>query len=251
MILPVLLSVLLQVGAAPTAEAQFQPLKRDDDFACTADNRWCVGLLEGAAGDDTAVRPVVRADLSVLPGATGDVSYGQETYQPWTSLMSLADGGFLAGVDVGSSAMYSGGGGQASTVALYRLDAAGDAMGGPVLTVPLMSSVLIRACFGEKDMKQRAGACHDEYSFEAKLTAAPNATSGVMPTLIYATTATAFPRGVSRSKDSLENPPLKPADLVATRDPTCSFERRFTFDAATGVYQPDRPLPDCADYTVP
>ena len=56
---------------------------------------------------------------------------------------------------------------------------------------------------------------------------------------------------MSRSKDSLENPPLTAADLVAARDPTCSFERRFTFDAATGVYQPDRPLPDCTDYTVP
>lgn len=251
MILPVLLSALLQAAAAPSVGAQFQPLKLGDDRACTSDGRWCVALLEVGQGDETVVRPVVRAGGSDLSGSTGAVSYGQESYQPWNGLMPLPDGGFLAGVDVGASAMYSGGGGQASTMELYRLDAAGDAMGGPVLTVPVLSSLLIRACFGEKDMEQRAGACHDEYSFEGKLTAAPNAGSGVMPTLVYATTATAFPRGVSRSKDSLENPPLTAADLVAARDPTCSFARRFTFDAATGVYQPDRPLPDCTDYTVP
>lgn len=251
MILPVLLSVLLQTAAASSVGSQFQPLKLGDDHACTSDGRWCVALLEGMQGEETTVRPVVRAGGSDLSGSTGAVSYGQESYQPWNGLMPLAGGGFLAGVDVGASAMYSGGGGQASTVALYRLDAAGDAVGGPVLTVPVLSSLLIRACFSEKDMEQRAGACHDDYSFEGKLTAAPNGGSGVMPDLIYATTATAYPRGVSRSKDSLENPPLTAADLVATRDPTCSFERRFTFDTATGLYQPDRPLPDCTDYTVP
>nr|WP_314433287.1 hypothetical protein [uncultured Brevundimonas sp.] len=251
MILPVLLSALLQAVTAPSGGAQFEPLKLGDDDACTADGRWCVGLVEGRQGDETTVRPAVRAGGSDRTDVTRGVSSGQESYQPWRGLMLLADGGFLAGVDVGVSAMYSGGGGQASTVELYRLDAAGDATGGPVLTVPVLSSLLIRACFGEKDMVQRAGACHDEYSFEGKLTAAPNAGSGVMPTLIYATTATAYPRGVSRSKDSLENPPLKPEDLVAARDPTCSFERRFIFDTATGVYQPDRPLPDCSDYTVP
>ena len=251
MILPVLLSALLQAGAASSVDAQFQPLKLGDDDACTSDGRWCVGLVEGRQGDENTVRPVVLAAGSARTDATRAVSYGQESYQPWRGLMPLADGGFLAGVDVGTSAMYSGGGGQASTVALYRLDAAGDATGGPVLIVPVLSSLLIRACFGEKDMAQRAGACHDEYSFEAKLTAVPDAGSGGMPTLIYATTATAYPRGVSRSKDSLENPPLEPADLVAARDPTCSFERRFTFDTATGVYQPDRSLPDCSDYTVP
>ena len=72
-----------------------------------------------------------------------------------------------------------------------------------------------------------------------------------MPVLDYVATATAYPRGVSRSEDSLEKPPLKPADLVAARDPKCSFIRRFTFDAAAGEYRPDSELPDCSDYTVP
>ncbi|MFN7109527.1 MAG: hypothetical protein ACK4MY_15005, partial [Brevundimonas sp.] len=171
------------------------------------------------------------------------------TYQPWTGLVRLADGGFLAGVEAGASSMYSGGGGQASELRLYRLDAAGAAGDAPVLTVPIRGSLMIRACFSEADMKQRAGACHDEYSFDATLKTAGG--SDALPMLDYEAVATAFPRGVSRSEDSLEDAPLTKADLVAEQDPKCSYQRRFVFDAAAGVYQPDRPLPDCSDYTVP
>jgi hypothetical protein len=56
---------------------------------------------------------------------------------------------------------------------------------------------------------------------------------------------------VSRSEDSLEQSPLTEADLVVTRDPKCSFERRFVFDPASALYRPDAPLPDCSDYTAP
>lgn len=148
-----------------------------------------------------------------------------------------------------SRSIYSGGGGQATELRLYRLDADGEAGAALVLTVPIQGSLMIRACFSEEDMTQRAGACHDEYSFAATLTASDAADA--MPVLTYETTATAYPRGASRSEDSLEKPPLKPADLVTARDPKCSFTRQFTFNAKAGEYQPDSPLPDCSDYTVP
>lgn len=246
MIIPLLLFAALQ--AAPAAGA-LQELTLTDDRACTADGAWCVGLVQAMQGEDEVIRPVVRAGAAALPPGPKSESYAEETYQPWTGLARLADGGFLAGVEAGISTMYSGGGGQASELRLYRLGADGEAGAEPVLTVPIRGSLLIRACFSEKDMDQRAGACHDEYSFSATLTAQPGADA--LPELTYETAATAFPRGVSRSEDSLENPPLTEADLVAERDPKCSFQRRFVFDAATDLYRPDRPLPDCSDYTVP
>lgn len=241
-----MISTLLLIAAVQAAPSdRLEPLTLADDRACTADGAWCVGLVQD---EEPVVRPIVRAAGDLPPGleASDDAV---ETFQPWFRLARLSDGGFLAGVEVGFSSMYSGGGGQATELRLYRLDARGDAGTTPVLTLPIRGSLTIRACFSEEDMKQRAGACHDEYGFDAVLTAAGEA--GDMPVLDYVTTATAYPRGASRSEDSLEKPPLKPADLVTVRDPKCSYSRRFTFDAAAGEYRPDSALPDCSDYTVP
>lgn len=241
-----MITALLPIAAVQTAPSdRLQPLTRSDDRACTADGAWCVGLVQD---EEPVVRPVVRAAGDLPPGleASDDAV---ETFQPWTRLARLPDGGFLAGVEVGLSSMYSGGGGQATELRLYRLNARGDAGTAPVLAVPIRGSLTIRACFSKEDMKQRAGACHDEYGFDAVLTTTGEA--GDMPVFDYVTTATAYPRGASRSEDSLEKLPLKPADLVTVRDPKCSYNRRFTFDAATGEYRPDSALPDCSDYTVP
>lgn len=241
-----MISALILIAAVQAAPSdRLQPLTLADDRACTADGAWCVGLVQD---EEPVVRPIVRAAGALSPGL--EASDGAvETFQPWVRLARLPGGDFLAGVEVGLSSMYSGGGGQATELRLYRLDANGDAGEAPVLTVPLRGSLMIRACFSEEDMKQRAGACHDEYVFEATLTAAGEA--GDMPVFDYVTTATAYPRGASRSEDSLEKPPLKPADLVTVRDPKCSYSRRFTFDAVAGEYRPDSALPDCSDYTVP
>lgn len=248
MITQLLLSIALQTAPVAGVAEGFETLSLADDGACTADGAWCVGLVQETREGEVVVAPVVRAAGDAAAGA--EIEAGEvETYQPWTGLVRLADGGFLAGVEAGASSMYSGGGGQASELRLYRLDAAGEAGDAPVLTVPIRGSLMIRACFSEADMKQRAGACHDEYGFDATLKTAGG--SDALPMLDYETVATAFPRGASRSEDSLEDAPLTQADLVAERDPKCSYQRRFVFDAAVGVYQPDRPLPDCSDYTVP
>lgn len=247
MIATLLVAAALQTAPAVSVTDHVENLNLADDRACTADGAWCVSLVQEMREGEVVVTPVVRA---AGEAAGGEIEAGEvETYQPWTGLVRLADGGFLAGVEAGASSMYSGGGGQASELRLYRLDAAGEAGDAPVLTVPIRGSLMIRACFGEADMKQRAGACHDEYGFDATLKTAGG--SDALPMLDYETVATAFPRGVSRSEDSLEDAPLTEADLVAERDPKCSYQRRFVFDAAAGVYQPDRPLPDCSDYTVP
>ncbi len=61
--------------------------------------------------------------------------------------------------------------------------------------------------FSEQDMKQRAGACHDEYGFSARLGLDPVAEG--MPVLRYQTVATRFPAGVSRFEDSLAQGPAE------------------------------------------
>jgi hypothetical protein len=241
--------VLLAALQSAPVTGRLETLIFTDDRACTGDGAWCVGLVKEMRDDEQIVRPTWRAADALPSQEDSSGGFAVEYFQPWTGLIRLADGGVLAGVQVETSSMYSGGGGQATELRLYRLDANGDAGDAPVLAVPIRAELTIRACFGEDDMKQRAGACHDEYGFQVTLTAADEA--GDLPVLDYATTATAYPRGVSRSEDSLEKPPLKPADLVTVRDPKCSFSRRFTFDAATGTYRPDSPLPDCSDYTVP
>ena len=218
------------------------------DRACTSDGAWCVGLVKEMRDGEQVVRPILRTP-DALPSQAGGGDDAVAYFKPWSRLLRLADDGVLAGVQVETSSMYSGGGGQATELRLYRLNAQGDAGPSPVLTVPTGAELTIRACFSEADMKQRAGACHDEYGFEAQLTATGEA--GTLPVLDYVTTASAFPRGVSRSEDSLEKPPLTSADLVIVNDPKCSFTRRFTFDASAGEYRPDSTLPDCSDYTVP
>ena len=121
---------------------------------------------------------------------------------------------------------------------------------GTLLRVPVGAFLMIRACFNEHDMKARRGACHDEYSYSGKIELTPEAASD-LPTLAYVSEANAFPRGVSRMEDSTGKGRLKKSDLVRERDPQCSVSRRFRFDAATGTYQPDAPLPDCSAYTIP
>lgn len=242
------LALIAVLQSAPAVD-RLETLTLTDDRACTSDGAWCVGLTKDTGDDgEPIVRPILRAVGALPTQADSGGAAAVEYFQPWTGLVRLPDGGVLAGVKVETSSMYSGGGGQATELRLYRLDANGDAGETPVLAVPIRAELTIRACFSEDDMTQRAGACHDEYTFAATLTATGE---GEMPVLDYATTATAYPRGVSRSEDSLEKPALKPADLVTVRDPKCSFSRRFTFDAATGQYLPDRKLPDCSDYTTP
>ncbi|WP_404416460.1 hypothetical protein [Brevundimonas vesicularis] len=244
------LLALIAALQSPPSGNRIEPLTVVEGRACTADAALCVGLTQQMHDGEPVFTPVVRAPDAV-PAAPREATGEVETYRPWHGLIRLSDGGFLAGVEKEGSSLYSGGSGQATELRLYRLDAEGDAASAPVLSVPIQGAVMIRACFTEEDMKRRAEVCHDNYSFKGVLTVEAGVDEGGLPVLTYETTATAYPRGASRSEDSSEKPPLKPADLVTSRDPRCSFSRRFTLDAKTGEYQPGSPLPDCSDYTVP
>ncbi len=181
---------------------------------------WIVRLAPGMGSDETVTDPQQRTRQNVLVG--GIVTF---------------------------STMYSGGGADASTLQLARVRHLQDdiQVDDDVLTLPWRGNAMIRACFSEQDSKQRAGACHDEYSFSAKLALDP-AGQG-MPVLRYQTVATRFPAGVSRFEDSLAKGPLKKKDLRTEQDPACTYTRLFHF--REGMFHPDQALPDCAGYTEP
>lgn len=178
---------------------------------------------------------------------TGLSSDDNATPQLWSQLVRF-EGGILAGVETREHAMYSGGGASSTTLHLIAF-----LHGQPpfeVLSVPQSASVMIRACFSERDMKKRAGACHDEYTFDATITLTGASAAG-MPGLRYRSEATSFPGPVSRSKDSLAGRSLRKRDIVTVTDPQCSYQRLYRFVPKTRTYIPDTPPPECSDYTVP
>lgn len=203
--------------------------------ACTTD----VGLQLPGGQRDPAQVAYRMAGLA----SSGD----NASVEPWPRIIRF-EGGFLAGVQARESTMYSGGGASATTLHLIAF-----VPGQPpfeVLSIPHSGSATIRACFSERDMKQRADACHDEYSFDATLALAGTSAAG-MPVLRYRSKATSFPGRVSRSKDSLAARPLRQRDLVTVTDPQCSYQRWYRFAPQARTYVPDTPVPDCSNYTVP
>ncbi|MBD3819767.1 MAG: hypothetical protein IE912_12885 [Brevundimonas diminuta] len=246
-----LAALLASVSPEPAFEA-LEPLPASAQGeaipACTVDRRWCA-LIET---DETQERQVLRV-YDGLPGGRAPVAShliesenSEGFWRPSAILRRAESDDVILGADMELQAMYSGGGGMSSYRTLVRFTPG--AAPQEMLTVPMSGSLMIRACFGEEDMKQRAGACHDEYEFAAELKAEGDA---FPPRLTYASTATTFPGRVSRNEDSLAKPPLKPKDLVKVVDAKCSVHRVFTFDPAANAYVPDAPLPDCGDYTVP
>lgn len=165
----------------------------------------------------------------------------------WPKLIRF-EGGVLAGVETQVNAMYSGGG--ATSTTLHLIAFLSGQLPFEVLHVPQRAHMMIRACFSERDMKQRAGACHDEYSFDANFTLTGTSTAG-MPVLRYRSKATSFPGSVSRSKDSLAGRPLHKRDIVTATDPRCSYQKLYRFTPEARSYVADTPPPDCSDYTVP
>ncbi|PSD46292.1 hypothetical protein C7E24_11215 [Stenotrophomonas maltophilia] len=238
-------------------------------YDCTRDSNWCVRVQPVAEEGD---RPTVLEALEKAPGQGKPHTYHVSIDVPqesalslWPWIVRLAPGvgsdetvtdpqqrtrqNVLVGGIVTFSTMYSGGGADASTLQLARVRHLQDdiQVDDDVLTVPWLGNAMIRACFSEQDSKQRAGACHDEYSFSAKLALDP-AGQG-MPVLRYQTVATRFPAGVSRFEDSLAKGPLKKKDLRTEQDPACTYTRLFHF--REGMFHPDQALPDCAGYTEP
>ena len=237
--------------------------------SCTADRAWCVAVLpsdtEGEAS--TTLEVIERAQgtgqsqswhVTMDGPAEGGFSLwpwivrlapGVGADQPVADPQQRARQNVLVGGISKVTAMYSGGGADASRLQLARVRHLDDGIqiDNNVLGLAWEGNADIRACFSEQDMKQRAGACHDTYGFSAKLSL-DQAAQG-MPVLRYQTVATRFPAGVSRNEDSLAKGPLTKKDLRTEQDPACTYVRTFRFSG--GAYEPDQALPDCAGYTEP
>lgn len=227
-----------------------QPSAAGAALHCTADRRWCAEIRrdnDQAAAELRLFAGAPNGEPPVASRALGED--GDDAPVLWPSIVRLAgaDAGVMIGVERRVSTMYSGGGGSAGALELLRVS------GGqvtPMLSAPIAGSLMIRACFSERDVWLRREACHDEYRFDASLSLDPTTAAGP-PRLTFEARATTFPAGVSRSSDSGARGRLRAADLVETVDPTCSYRRLFAFDPAAGAYAPDKVLPDCSDYTVP
>lgn len=227
---------------------------------CLPDKSLCLTLPKNEGSSDaegtlTATTPGNGNPAPlVLPYGFGD---GQ-SLQLWPHLIAVpqSDEGseareYLAGVIVDQSTMYSGGGGSGGRLHLFRLDESSGnvSLRDEVLDVVWDSSLMIRACFSEQDMKDRREACHDEYSFTGKLTPAEN-DSSELPALTYRSVATAYPQSARRSEDN-SGLRLKASDLTRWTDPECSYTRILRYNPATSRYEMDRPAPDCSAYTTP
>lgn len=231
------------------------------DAQCLPDRSLC---LEVPGGDDGSPRQLLIS--SSASGEAGKVSlsllYGSDgqALSLWPNVIPVQraseDGEplppeYLVGVIEEVRTMYSGGGGSGGRLHLLLLGAGANeiALGDEVLDVVWDSSLLIRACFSEKDMEDRLGACHDDYGFKATLTAGPN-DGGELPSLTYRSFATAYPQTSRRTEDN-SGQKLKKSDLVQWSDPECSYTRTLRYNPATSHYEMDRPAPDCSSYTTP
>ncbi|WP_143752312.1 lysozyme inhibitor LprI family protein [Burkholderia sp. SRS-W-2-2016] len=227
-----------------------------EEKRCTVDKRLCVRIVHD--GDDSRASIQIDsagASLSTYRFLLSDIPDDSRNINVtlWPRLLRLADGSgsVVVGVRVNFSTSYSGGGGSASELRLFEIRRDGSSVHErEVLSIPIEGSLMIRACFTARDERRRLGACHDEYRYTTVLGIDHTVKSG-FPRLLYATRATSFPGKVSRGKDSLEGPPLRRRDLITALDKKCTYKRIFDFDRSAGVYIPDRPLPDCGDYTVP
>jgi hypothetical protein len=217
---------------------------------CTADAKWCAEISRDVDSDESELHVFKGLPPSDQPLIHALTKTDDEDFALWPKIIRLADGGLMIGVEHQARTSYSGGGGSASTLELIRVNLADPEAGKTVLTLPIAASLMIRACFSEKDQDLRRGACHDEYGFGAELALDPKTAAGP-PRLVVETEATAFPAGSSRDGDSTTRGRLRKSDLVTAHDPVCSYRRIMTLDPKTDVYAPDTPAPNCEAYTNP
>jgi len=233
-------------AVTPGPEAGSEEAGRQSAVHCTAERRWCaqlrrdagpgawrVHLFQGLPGEAEAGRSHPVADPD-----------GDSAFALWPQMVEEAGGAVLIGVVRSRSTGFAGGGASGAALALVRAEP-GNAPPHPVLEVPIAASLSLRACFSPDDERRRAGACLAELDFAGALELDRRASEG-RPRFRFRTRATSYPGLGARNGDGGRR--LTPADLVRARDPLCSYRRLFAFDSGAGLYRPDRPLPDCAEY---
>ena len=218
---------------------------------CSAENIWCASVEVSKKGG--LALTVERSSWTQPETVLVDTAqYEINDVELWPQIYEVGPDQILVGVMMTQTASYSGGGGSANWLSLYSLTTLDELEAKEVLHLPMSSGIEIRACFDEEDIEKRLSACHDQYDFTGTLDLAKGETApGDMPDLFYATVASSFPGPVSRSADSTTAPALTEADLVKVENETCTYQRTYQFDTASGRYKPDAPEPECSEFTVP
>lgn len=230
------LEVLSQSGPAPMEPGEGSGLH------CSVLPRWCVSVtFDDSSGWRLRVHngDGSRQEDMPLPTLTD-----RTRYTVWPNLIRNTDGSIMVGVLRVERGAFSGGGWLTAHLVLVQVAETGTPA---VLELPFEAAASVRACFGERDRRNRRNACSDEYSYAATIAIDP-AGAAAMPILRISTSASTYPGRRSRTEDSSQSPPLRRQDLIHWRDPACSFVRSYRFDAAAGHYLPDSPVPACADY---
>lgn len=224
---------------ADQAGNRMEALTQTGERWCTSDGVWC-------ATQDGAGVQVTRGEQNVGSIVVGEAGEGN-SWAVWPVIVrGRDDESALIGAALTVRQMYSGGGGEATQLILYSVSGG---VANEAVRMPLGASSMVRACFDEDDEKQRAGACHDQYTFVTRISL-DEAVAESAPGIILETAAGSFPGRVTRGGDSLEAAPLTESDLVWAQDQTCSYRRTY-MRGADGLYVPDQPVPACADYLEP
>ena len=226
---------------------------------CDNSGQYCVRLNRYYDGAE------FQTNLTLIErGATGKIEYmREEAIEPkgpdntkigqiYSKIYVVTNGQdpnqktILFGAIDNESEMYSGGGASYQTLNLFETVQSENALTRQILGLPIYGYKMIRACFSENEMRLRRGACHDEYSFNAKLTLFGRVQNG-RPVFSYQSHATDFPRGSSLDNDN-SGTRLRKADIVKTINRKCSVQRSFIYDPTTKFYKANQELPDCSDY---
>ncbi|MCC6786799.1 MAG: hypothetical protein IT547_03090 [Hyphomonadaceae bacterium] len=209
--------------------------------------RWCTGDGVWCAVNDGAGVTVTKGGAVVGAVGVPESEEGHE-WDSWPVIVRVGrdDNAVLVGITQTIRQMYSGGGGEATQLVLYSVHGGA---ANEVVRMPLSASSDVRACFNPDDERQRAGACHDQYTFVTRISLDESVAEGA-PRIVLETAAGSYPGRVTRNADSLEAPALTQADLVWAHDEMCSYRRTYA-QGADGLYTPDQPLPPCTDYLEP
>lgn len=225
---------------ADAAGNRMEALIEQDGKFCSGDGAWCIAVGPAAVtvthgGQDTQLMQLDTATASAPSVWPVIIREGRDDQNVQLGLAWQQD------------QMYSGGGGQATRVTLYRITQ-GSGLIPEVLTWPISAGKMIRACFSEADQRARRDACHDEYAFTGQLSLDTENANGP-PRLVLTTLATTFPGDLTITEDSAERPPLQAIDIVTVRDADCSYRSVLTFNGEGYGYENEPPA--CSDFLEP
>lgn len=225
--------------------------------SCTEKRDWCLtlNLEEGVERDRHTLfvdHGTSQAEFE-LPDSITEAGSGLDFWKFPITYQSIDNQDtFLFGIVSTYVEGYSGGGAEVKTLYMFRAEVGKS--NSLIITpledpVPLGGYALIRACFGEADMKLRQNICHDDYALDVTIKPT-GAMVNHMPELSYISQATVTPGFASRSQDNSDDDRLKrmkPKDFEMRTDDRCSYTVKMRADVNRARYATN--FLDCSEFT--